>query len=113
MSSMSISGITIPGVAAILPVYIAAKAKVGSASIIGADDILTATANDVSIEVNTSYTPALAAAFASVGVPGLYEASIAVLPMPALDLQSNAFAAGGAGLEVASGDPACSISARR
>ena len=104
MAATSISGITIPGVAGILPVYIAAKAAVGRASIVGADDIITATADDVTIEINTSYSTAIGAAFASVGLPGLYEASMAVLPMPSLDLQGTAF--GGTGLAIATGDPA-------
>ena len=106
MVATSVAGITLPEWigAAVLPVYVAAKANVGRAGLVGTDDIVTATVEDVSISINTSTIPQLAAAISGV-LPGAYEVAAAVLPLPALDFMAgNAF--GGTGLSVATGDPA-------
>ena len=109
MVATSVTGITLPESigAAVLPVYVAAKANVGRAGLVGTDDIVTATVEDVSITINTSTMPQLAAAINAV-LPGAYEVAAAVLPVPAIDFTAgDAF--GGAGLTVATGDPARAV----
>jgi hypothetical protein len=106
MVATSVAGITLPEAigAAVLPVYVAAKAEVSRAGLVGTDDIVRATVEDVSIEINTSTMPQLAAAIGAV-LPGVYEAAVAVLPVPAVRFTAgDAF--GGTGLLVATGDAA-------
>ena len=109
MVATSVTGITLPESigAAVLPVYVAAQANVGRAGLVGTDEIVTATVEDVSITINTSTMPQLAAAINAV-LPGAYEVAAAVLPVPAIDFTAgDAF--GGAGLTVATGDPARAV----
>lgn len=109
MAATSVSGITVPGIAAVLPTYVAAKATVGRAAEVGFDSFITRlaavgrpipTIEDVTVEINTSFLP-----FAASYAP-LQAVASAALPMPALDLTGTAFAADGPGLEIATGDPA-------
>ncbi|MFM7074737.1 MAG: hypothetical protein ACKO3G_01545, partial [Planctomycetaceae bacterium] len=107
MPSLSVSGITVPGLPVVLPTYIAAKATARSARAVGLENWLGAlvggglpTFEDVSIEINTGLIPAVAGA-----APGLQALAQFALPMPAIDLQGAAFAAGGPGFEIATGDP--------
>jgi len=106
MVARSVSGITLPESigAAVLPVYVAARAEVARAGLVGTDDVVTATVEDVVIAINTSTMPQLAAAIGAV-LPGAYEVAAAVLPMPAIDFTAGA-AFGGSGLLVATGDAA-------
>ncbi len=106
MVATSVSGITLPESigAAVLPVYVAARAEVGRARLVGTDDIVTAAVEDVSIVINTSTMPQLAAAIGAV-LPGAYEVAAAALPVPAVRFTAgDAF--GGSGLSVGTGDPA-------
>ena len=110
MPATSVSGITVPGLAVVLPTYIAAKAVVGTAKPIGLDSYVTRllaagpgglvpTMENVTIDVNTSFLPF------SATYPAVQALAQAALPMPALDLGGSAFEEHGPGLEIATGDP--------
>ena len=70
MSATNVAGFSMPGLSAVLPTYISAKAKVGNAQGEGIFEDLLPSFDDVTIDINTSSLPILSGqSTPGVGVP--------------------------------------------